>query len=71
MTYINVVYKNGSEKFMDRCVECGIDGIIITDCPYEEKEELFPYCQTAGIDYISLIAPTSHDRIKTIAKEAQ
>ena len=71
MTYINVVYKYGSEKFMDRCVECGIDGIIITDCPYEEKEELFPYCQTAGIDYISLIAPTSHDRIKTIAKEAQ
>lgn len=71
MTYINVVYKYGSERFMNRCVECGIDGIIIPDCPYEEKEELFPYCQASGIDYISLIAPTSHDRIKTIAKEAQ
>ena len=37
MTYINVIYKYGKKKFMDRCNECGICGIIVPDCPYEEK----------------------------------
>lgn len=71
LTYINAVYKYGKKKFMDRCVECGIDGIIVPDCPYEEKGELLPECIETGVDFISLIAPTSHDRIKMIAKEAQ
>ena len=56
---------------MDRCNECGICGIIVPDCPYEEKNELLPECTEAGIEFISMIAPTSHDRIKMIAKEAQ
>ncbi len=71
MTYINVIYKYGKKKFMDRCNECGICGIIVPDCPYEEKNELLPECTEAGIELISMIAPTSHDRIKMIAKEAQ
>lgn len=71
MTYANVIYKYGKKKFMDRCVECGICGVIVPDCPYEEKDELLPECTEAGIELVSLIAPTSHDRIKTIAKEAQ
>ena len=71
MTYINVIYKYGKKKFMDRCNECGICGIIVPDCPYEEKNELLPECTEAGIEFISMIAPTSHDRIKMIAKEAQ
>lgn len=71
MTYINAVYKYGKESFMDRCVECGIDGIIVPDCPYEEKNELLPVCDAVGVDFISMIAPTSHERIKMIAKEAK
>lgn len=71
MTYINVIYKYGKKKFMDRCNQCGISGIIVPDCPYEEKNELLPECTEAGIELISMIAPTSHDRIKMIAKEAQ
>ena len=54
-----------------RCVECGIDGIIVPDLPYEEKEELSGVCESYGIDLISLIAPTSHERIRMIAKEAK
>ena len=44
MTYINVIFRYGTEKFMKRCVECGILGVIVPDCPYEEREELAPYC---------------------------
>lgn len=71
MTYINPIYTYGKEKFMMRCVECGLDGVIVPDLPYEEKEEIADVCEEYGIDLISLIAPTSHDRIKTIAKEAK
>ena len=71
MTYINPVYTYGKERFMKRCVECGIDGIIVPDLPYEEKEELSGVCESHGIDLISLIAPTSHERIAMIAKEAE
>ena len=71
MTYINPVYTYGKERFMKRCVECGIDGIIVPDLPYEEKEELSGVCESYGIDLISLIAPTSHERITQIAKEAE
>lgn len=71
MTYINAIYKYGTKKFMDRCVECGIAGVIVPDCPYEERDELAPFCEEAGIDLIPLIAPTSKDRIQTIAKSAQ
>ena len=71
MTYINPVFTYGKYKFMAKCAECGIDGIIIPDIPYEEKDELSAECKTHGIDFISLIAPTSHERITMIAKEAE
>ncbi|MFI3141621.1 MAG: tryptophan synthase subunit alpha [Clostridia bacterium] len=70
MTYANVVFSYGSDKFIKTCSEIGIDGIIIPDIPFEEKEEFLPYCQKYGVDLVPLIAPTSHDRIKMIAKEA-
>lgn len=71
MTYANVVFSYGSEKFMSLCRETGIDGIILPDLPYEEKDEFLPMCRKYGIDLISLIAPTSKNRIAMIAKEAE
>lgn len=71
MTYMNPIFVYGTDKFTARCSECGISGVIVPDTPFEEKSELKPYCDKYGIDLISLIAPTSHDRIKMIAKEAQ
>ncbi len=71
MTYANVVFSYGAEKFMTACEEIGIDGIILPDLPYEEKEEFLPYCKNHGVDLISMIAPTSSDRIAMIAKEAE
>ena len=70
MTYANVVFSYDAEKFIKTCSEIGIDGLILPDIPYEEKEEFDPICKKYGVDLISLIAPTSHDRITMIAREA-
>ncbi len=70
MTYANVVFSYGADKFMSRCAECGIDGIILPDLPFEEKGEFLPACDRYGIDLISMIAPTSRERISMIAREA-
>ena len=71
MTYINPIYVYGVDKFMSNCRDCGVSAVIVPDVPFEEKEELKPACDKYGIDIVSLIAPTSKDRIKMIAKEAQ
>lgn len=71
MTYANVVYSYGIERFVKKAAEAGMDGLILPDVPFEEKEEFAPACRKYGLDLISLIAPTSHDRIAMIAKEAE
>ncbi len=71
MTYANVVFSYGTERFLRRCQAAGIDGIILPDVPYEEKEEFQPLCRQYGVDFISLIAPTSEGRIAMIAREAE
>ena len=71
MTYANVIFSYGSERFISTCREVGIDGLILPDLPYEEKEEFSPFCKKYGVDLISLIAPTSENRIAMIAKEAE
>ncbi|MFR1151391.1 MAG: tryptophan synthase subunit alpha [Butyricicoccus sp.] len=70
MTYANVVYSYGSERFIRTAAEIGMDGLILPDVPFEEKAEFDPLCRQYGLDLVSLIAPTSHDRIRMIAKEA-
>ena len=70
MTYANVVFSYGSEKFISTCADIGIDGLILPDIPYEEKEEFDPICKQYGLDLISLVAPTSEERIAKVAGEA-
>lgn len=71
MTYANVVFSYGAERFISTYAEIGIDGLILPDLPYEEKEEFAPICRKYGVDLISMIAPTSENRIAMIAKEAE
>jgi tryptophan synthase alpha chain len=71
MTYVNPVFVYGTERFMKRAAAGGIDAIIVPDLPFEEKEELLASCESHGIDLISLIAPTSKQRISLIAAEAE
>ena len=73
LTYVNPIFAYGAggvEKFMDRCVECGIDGLIVPDLPFEERGEIADICEKKGIKQIFLIAPTSRERIADIAREA-
>lgn len=71
MTYANVVFSYGAERFCENAKNCGMDGLILPDVPFEEKEEFAEVCRKYGMDLISLIAPTSHERISMIAKEAE
>lgn len=71
LAYANSLYKYGYEKFCKRCAEVGIDGVIIPDMPFEEKQELVPVAQENKVAVISLIAPTSQERIQMIAREAE
>ena len=71
MTYANVVFSYGIERFAQNCADAGIDGLILPDVPHEEKEEFAPAFRQRGIDFISLIAPTSDARIAEIAADAE
>lgn len=71
MTYANVVFSYGAERFMSACREIGIDGLILPDLPYEERGEFIEECHKYGVALIPLIAPTSENRIAMIAKSAE
>ena len=71
MTYANVIFSYGAEKFISTCKEIEIDGLILPDLPFEEKGEFLPLCRKYGVDLISMIAPTSENRIAMIAREAE
>ena len=71
MTYANVVFSYGAERFISTCKDVQMDGLILPDLPFEEKEEFQPLCRQYGIDLVSLVAPTSENRIAMISKEAE
>lgn len=71
LTYLNPVFKYGYEKFFSECEKSGVDGVIIPDLPYEEKGEIAGAAEEHGIDVVTLIAPTSRERIRTLAAEAR
>ena len=71
MTYANVVYSYGTERFIAKAAEIDMNGLILPDVPFEEKGEFDSVCKAHGLDLISLIAPTSYERITRIAKEAE
>ncbi len=71
MTYANVVFSYGAEKFISICNQIGIDGLILPDLPFEEKDEFLPICRKYDVDLISLVAPTSANRIEMISRQAE
>ncbi len=71
MTYANVVFSYGIEKFVKEASLAGVSGLILPDVPFEERQEFDEICDKYGVELISMIAPTSKDRIRMIAKEAK
>jgi len=68
MTYANVVFSYGTERFMKNAAEAGVSGLILPDVPYEERGDFAPACEKYGVELVSLVAPTSNERIEKIAK---
>lgn len=68
--YLNTMYVYGYERFCKRCQECGVDGVVVPDLPYEEKQELVPIAAKYDVDVITMVAPTSKERIEMVAKDA-
>lgn len=71
LTYLNPVFHYGYDAFLARCRECGIDGLIIPDMPYEEKGEILPMAEKYEVDIISMVAPTSEERMEQIVRDAK
>ncbi len=71
MTYANVVYSGGADAFAEKAADVGVQGLILPDVPFEEKAEFAEPCHAHGLELVSLVAPTSEDRIATIAREAE
>lgn len=70
MTYANVIYSYGTERFARTAREVGMDGFILPDVPFEEREEFAVPFAAEGLDLIPLVAPTSAERIRSIAQAA-
>jgi tryptophan synthase alpha chain len=70
MSYYNPVFAYGAERFAGRCRDCGLYGLIVPDLPFEERDELLEHCEARGLELISLIAPTSEERIARIARNS-
>ncbi|MDE5411916.1 tryptophan synthase subunit alpha [Alkalihalobacillus sp. MEB203] len=70
-TYYNPVLQFGEREFMNKAKECGVDGLLVPDIPFEESEELAQLCEENELQFISLVAPTSKQRIEKIAKSAK
>lgn len=71
MTYLNVLFRYGYDRFLQKAKSSGISGVIVPDLPFEEKAELQQVAKDYGVEVISLIAPTSEQRIQMLAKEAE
>lgn len=71
MTYANLLFTYGLDRFLLKCRDCGICCVILPDIPFEEKGEMHDKFHEYGVKLISLIAPTSQERISKIAVEAE
>lgn len=71
MTYANPVFHYGCGRFFARCGELGVGAVIVPDLPYEEKQEMEEAADAHNVALVSMIAPTSRERIQMIAREAK
>ena len=67
MTYANVVFSYGAERFLSTCAEIGVDGLILPDLPFEEKEEFLPLCRQCGVNLISMIAKEAEEFLYVVS----
>lgn len=71
LLYCNCILQYGIDSFFADCAASGLDGVIIPDLPFEEKDELGVTADKYGIVMITLVAPTSADRVEKLARNAK
>lgn len=71
MMYVNTIFRYGTERFFKLCKENGVDGVIVPDLPYEERDEILPFARAEEILSISMVTPASHERINAIASQSE
>lgn len=71
MLYLNSIFRFGKKRFFELCAKNGVDGVIVPDMPYEERSEIQAEAEKSGVIPISMVAPTSHERIAMIASSAK
>ena len=69
--YANVVFSYGPDRFLKKCAELSVDGLIVPDLPFEERDEFLPWCEKYGVDLIAMVAATSRARVTAIARAAK
>lgn len=70
LLYYNCIFKYGTEKFFEQCTHASVDGLIIPDLPFEEREDILEVLGTSNIEVITMVAPTSNNRIESMVKGA-
>lgn len=71
MLYLNSIFRFGKDRFFGLCADCGVDGVIVPDMPYEERDEILAEAEKNGVLVISMVAPTSNERISMITAGAK
>jgi tryptophan synthase alpha chain len=72
MTYYNLIFHYGEERFVSDAAAAGLDGVILPDLPPDEAGTLITSAKKAGLDTIFLVAPTStEERIKLVCRVSQ
>ena len=71
MGYYNMIFQYDENKFLKRCKNSKIDGIIVVDLPYPENKKFASKCKKSGVNFIQLVSPTTSDkRLKKIIKDS-
>lgn len=70
MTYANIIFAYGIEVFIAKMASLGVGGLILADVPYEEKDIFASACKKYGVDFITLVAPSSKNRVDMVAKHS-
>ena len=71
MGYYNMIFQYNENKFLDKCKNVKVDGLIVVDLPYPENKKFADKCKKKGINFIQLVSPTtSPERLKKIIKDS-
>ena len=71
MGYYNMIFQYNENKFIKKCKQSKVDGLIVVDLPYPENKAFAKKCKKHNVNFIQLVSPTtSSKRLKKIIKDS-